>query len=164
MCYPHLFYFFLLRLLTCTVFLDRAFGEAIDLYKQICKEDASTCACTPARPCSRDDSNACLNFIMGYECDEKNCILGSLGCKNRPFGELEERNKRGNEYDIGVEIMETADRGYGIRSNRCFKPGQIIMEYTGEVITQSECNRRMHKEYKNNKVNSDEMLLWCQHS
>jgi [histone H3]-lysine4 N-trimethyltransferase ASH1L len=140
--------------------LDRAIGDAIDIYKMMINEkEMSTCACTPEHPCTREE-NRCLNFVMGYECDEHNCAVGKTVCENRPFAELEERHDRGNEYDIGVEIMETKDKGYGIRSMRTFKPGQIILEYTGEIITQEECNRRMHKEYKNNKVR-DRKILQC---
>jgi histone-lysine N-methyltransferase ASH1L len=37
-----------------------------------------------------------------------------------------------------------------VRSNRCFRPNQIIMEYAGEIITEEECDRRMNEIYKNN--------------
>jgi hypothetical protein len=53
---------------------------------------------------------------------------------------------------VGVEVIKTSDRGYGVRSNRCFRPHQIIMEYAGEIITDEECERRMNEEYKNNEV------------
>ena len=49
--------------------------------------------------------------------------------------------------------MKTIDRGYGIRANRSFEPNQIIVEYTGEIITQNECEERMTKRYKNSEVN-----------
>lgn len=48
--------------------------------------------------------------------------------------------------------MLTANRGHGIRANRCFGPHQIIVEYAGEIITQEECERRMKHEYKKNEV------------
>jgi len=43
------------------------------------------------------------------------------------------------KYNVGVEVIKTNDRGYGVRSNRTFDPNQIIVEYTGEIITQEEC-------------------------
>jgi hypothetical protein len=91
---------------------------------------------------------------MNYECDRDNCALEAEDdkCHNRQFLDLERRLERGNLYDIGVELLQTEDRGYGIRAMRSFEPGQIILEYTGEIITQDECSRRMHNEYKNNKV------------
>lgn len=35
---------------------------------------------------------------------------------------------------------------------RTFQPHQIIVEYAGEIITQSECERRMKQIYKKDKV------------
>ena len=89
---------------------------------------------------------------MLYECDETNCNIGKEYCTNRAFQELQERTKKGGRYRIGVEVFKTPDRGYGVRSNRCFEPNQIIMEYTGEIITEEECERRMREEYKDNEV------------
>lgn len=89
---------------------------------------------------------------MLYECDETNCNVGKEFCQNRAFQMLTERTKKGGRYRIGVEVFKTEDRGYGVRSNRCFEPHQIIMEYTGEIITDEECERRMNEEYKNNEV------------
>lgn len=48
--------------------------------------------------------------------------------------------------------METEGRGYGVRAMRTFEPHQIIVEYAGEIITQSECERRMKQVYKKDKV------------
>jgi palmitoyltransferase ZDHHC9/14/18 len=72
-------------------------------------------------------------------------------CGNRPFAELKRRAK-GNRYEYGVEVLDTADRGYGVRAMRCFDPFQIIVEYAGEIITQAECERRMKQIYKKDKV------------
>lgn len=88
---------------------------------------------------------------MFYECDDSNCGLGRE-CGNRNFEELKQRTKAGGKYNIGVEVIKTPDRGYGVRSNRTFEPNQIIVEYTGEIITQTECERRMRTIYKNNEV------------
>jgi len=65
---------------------------------------------------------------------------------------LQDRRKLGGKYRIGVEVVKTEDRGYGVRTNRCFEANQIIVEYTGEIITEEECDRRMHEDYKNNEV------------
>lgn len=93
-----------------------------------------------------------MNRIMEYECDESNCKVGADHCTNRPFAELQSRTKRGNKFDIGVEVWKTQDRGHGLRANRTFEPGQVIVEYTGEVITQDEKDKRMHTDYKDAKV------------
>lgn len=89
---------------------------------------------------------------MLYECDQTNCNVGKEHCTNRAFTHLAERRAAGGKYRIGVEVIKTSDRGYGVRSNRCFEPNQIIMEYTGEIITEEECERRMNEVYKNNAV------------
>lgn len=109
--------------------------------------ELSKCMCTEETGC---DEN-CQNRYMFYECDDGNCGLGP-DCGNRSFEELKQRTKAGGKYNIGVEVIKTADRGYGVRSNRTFEPNQIIVEYTGEIITQAECERRMRTIYKNNEV------------
>lgn len=89
---------------------------------------------------------------MFYECDNSNCNIGADGCTNRSFEHLRQRTKAGGKYNVGVELVKTLDRGHGVRSNRCFEPNQIIVEYTGEIITQDECDNRMHSSYKDSEV------------
>lgn len=89
---------------------------------------------------------------MFYECDNSNCNLGAEFCNNRAFEDLRQRCKAGGKYNVGVEVIKTADRGYGVRSNRTFDANQIIVEYAGEIITQDECDSRMAKLYKDNEV------------
>jgi histone-lysine N-methyltransferase ASH1L len=103
---------------------------------------SSKCVCSPQDGCNED----CQNRIMLYECDDTNCAAGRARCTNRAFADLQERRKGGGKYRIGVEVIKTADRGYGVRSN------QIIVEYTGEIITEDECDRRMNEDYKDNDV------------
>ena len=55
----------------------------------------------------------------------------------------------------GIEVMKTEDRGYGVRSMRAFEPGQVIVEYTGEIITPDEGDRRMNEDYKGKTVGSE---------
>lgn len=89
---------------------------------------------------------------MFYECDGTNCNLGADHCTNRSFEGLRQRTKAGGKYNVGVEVIKTLDRGHGVRSNRTFDPNQIIVEYTGEIITQDECDDRMHRRYKDAEV------------
>ncbi|OJD28584.1 hypothetical protein ACJ73_00025 [Blastomyces percursus] len=122
-------------------------GDAACIWKAIKLGECSTCMCTPESGC---DEN-CQNRYMFYECDDNNCKLGAELCGNRNFEALRQRSKLGGKYNIGVEVIKTADRGYGVRSNRTFAPNQIIVEYTGEIVTQEECERRMRTVYKNNE-------------
>ena len=89
---------------------------------------------------------------MLYECDNNNCNVGKMFCTNRAFADLTLRRSLGGKYRIGVEVVKTSDRGYGVRSNRAFKANQIIMEYTGEIITEAECEHRVNTIYKKNDV------------
>ncbi|KAF2397351.1 SET domain-containing protein [Trichodelitschia bisporula] len=112
----------------------------------------STCRCADA--CGDD----CINRHMQYECDETNCRLDPEDCTNRQFTSLGNRANgrlwhripdvtRPNLYEEGVEVVETKDRGHGVRAMRSFRPNQIIVEYVGEVITQDEADRRMEEVY-----------------
>ncbi|KAI9737979.1 MAG: hypothetical protein M1834_009349 [Cirrosporium novae-zelandiae] len=109
------------------------------------KEYMSTCLCTEETGCDDD----CQNRLMFYECDDMNCNLSPDNCGNRSFADLKRRCKKGGKFNIGVEVIKTVNRGYGVRSNRSFEPDQIIVEYTGEIITQEECDKRMNTLYKN---------------
>ncbi|KAI9374679.1 hypothetical protein BJX61DRAFT_274458 [Aspergillus egyptiacus] len=120
-------------------------GEAASIWRATKEEELSKCTCLPETGCDQD----CQNRYMFYECDDSICGLGPE-CGNRNFEELKQRAKAGGKYNVGVEVIKTADRGYGVRSNRTFEPNQIIVEYTGEIITQAECEKRMRTIYKKN--------------
>ncbi|KAI0403579.1 hypothetical protein F4802DRAFT_607993 [Xylaria palmicola] len=127
---------------------NRFVGDAAAYWKKIPHfKDQSKCTCTPEDPCDE----ACVNRSMFYECDSTNCNVGEKLCQNRAFARLQERTKAGGKYRVGVEVIKTSDRGYGIRANRCFEAHQIIMEYTGEIITEEECDRRMNEKYRDNQ-------------
>ncbi|WYZ45525.1 hypothetical protein EsH8_VIII_000841 [Colletotrichum jinshuiense] len=127
---------------------NRFIGDSIIYWKKTPHfVDQSKCVCKPEDGCSED----CQNRIMLYECDDKNCNVGREHCTNRAFADLQERKVGGGKYRVGVEVIKTPDRGYGIRANRCFESNQIIMEYTGEIITDEECTHRMETKYKDNK-------------
>jgi histone-lysine N-methyltransferase ASH1L len=133
-----------------TLTKNRFVGEAAQYWKKQKHMDdlPSKCVCKPEDGCAED----CQNRIMLYECDDTNCNIGKDVCSNRPFATLTERTQRGGRFRVGVEVFKTEDRGFGVRSNRCFRPHEIIMEYTGEIITEDECLNRMDTVYKNNEV------------
>lgn len=123
-------------------------GDAAAEWRVTKQMEYSACLCTPETGCDSD----CMNRYMYYECDGRNCNLTADQCGNRAFDDLRTRSKKGGKYNIGVEVIKTDSRGHGVRSNRTFDPNQIIVEYSGEVINQEECDRRMKKEYKKNEV------------
>ncbi|KAF9285587.1 Histone-Lysine N-Methyltransferase ash1l, partial [Mortierella alpina] len=45
----------------------------------------------------------------------------------------------------------TKERGFGIQTTAPIKKGNLVIEYRGEVISQTECHKRMEGIYKNNK-------------
>ncbi|MCJ1358822.1 MAG: hypothetical protein MMC33_008822 [Icmadophila ericetorum] len=122
-------------------------GDAAQVWKVTKQLEASTCICEPDSGCDE----RCFNRFMFYECDDNNCNIAADRCTNRSFEDLRKRCKAGGKYNIGVEVMRTLDRGYGVRSNRTFEPNQIIVEYAGEIITQDECDNRMRTLYKDNE-------------
>ena len=123
-------------------------GDAASIWKSIKLQEVSRCLCTPESSCDED----CQNRYMFYECDDSNCNMGADHCTNRAFENLRKRCKAGGKYNVGVEVMKTDGKGYGVRSNRTFEPSQIIVEYAGEIITQDECEERMNTLYKDNEV------------
>lgn len=128
---------------------DRFIGDSKEYWRNTPHFiDQSTCVCTPDDGCGE----SCQNRIMLYECDSGNCNVGPANCQNRAFADLTARRIKGGKYRVGVDVIKTSDRGYGVRSNRCFRANQIIMEYTGEIITEEECERRMNEVYKDNEV------------
>ncbi|KAF3086749.1 hypothetical protein TWF569_004193 [Orbilia oligospora] len=126
-------------------------GEAAELYKQQKNSrknayQSTMCNCTPE---SGGCGPGCLNRVMYYECDKNNCSLKD--CQNRPFRDLAIRVENDTWFDDGIEIILTQDKGYGLRACRSFGPNQIIVEYIGEIITQDECEERLHGPYKDNE-------------
>ena len=127
---------------------NRLIGEAKELWEKQEKLPASACVCQPPAPGEQGCEDDCLNRVMQYECNDDNCSLPASQCSNRSFAELAARTKKSGAFDLGVEVIKTGNRGFGVRSCRTFTPGQIIMEYTGEIISEGECQRRMREDYK----------------
>ncbi len=127
---------------------NRFVGDASQEWRISKFIEHSTCMCKPDAGCDSD----CMNRFMYYECDERNCNLSAEQCGNRAFDGLRQRAKKGGKYNVGVEVVKTADRGNGVRANRTFDPNQIIVEYTGEIVTQEECEARMRSIYKENEA------------
>ena len=132
---------------------NRLVGEAKELWDKSEKLPASVCVCRPPEQGSEDSGcdDDCLNRVMQYECNDDNCNLSASLCSNRAFATLASRVKKGGAFDIGVEVIKTSSMGFGVRSCRSFAPGEIIMEYTGEIISEGECQRRMREDYKDAK-------------
>jgi hypothetical protein len=81
---------------------------------------------------SFDCGENCLNRAMLIECSEL-CQCGPL-CKNRRF--------QRKQY-AKVEPFATEHKGTGLRTLQALEAGAFIIEYTGEVISLSQCLKRM---------------------
>ncbi|KAK1055447.1 hypothetical protein LTR74_015677 [Friedmanniomyces endolithicus] len=127
---------------------NRLVGEAKEMWEKSERLPASMCVCQASEQGDLGCDDHCLNRVMQYECNVDNCNLSALQCGNRLFTDLAVRMKKGGAFDIGVEVLKTPDRGFGVRSCRTWAPGQIIMEYTGEIISEGECQRRIREDYK----------------
>lgn len=126
---------------------NRIVGEAKELWEKQELLPSSACVCKKPVDGESGCDYDCLNRVMQYECNDKNCKLDTM-CNNRAFAQLAARTKKAGAFDVGVEVIKTHQRGFGVRACRTFVPGQIIMEYTGEIISEGECQRRMREMYK----------------
>ena len=128
---------------------NRLVGEAKQIWeKQTARLPASMCVCAAPTQEHEGCGEDCLNRVMQYECNDDNCNVGALACGNRNFASLGARMKDGGAFSVGVEVVRTGNRGFGVRSCRTWAPGEIVMEYTGEIVSEGECQRRMREEYK----------------
>ncbi|KAF9437887.1 Histone-Lysine N-Methyltransferase ash1l [Entomortierella beljakovae] len=102
------------------------------------------CHCTPPPPgagrvgCGED----CYNRVMFYECVSAHCPCGDQ-CSNQRF-----QKKHSEDH---LRVFWTQERGFGVQTLKPIKKGSLVIEYRGEVISQTECHRRMESIYKNNK-------------
>ena len=137
-------------MLTCQ---DVFVGDTKDVWTKKIRPELSLCLCSKEAGCGE----TCLNRTMNYECNENNCAAGPESCTNRPFADLKarlakSRSLNGALYKTGVEVLPTHDRGFGLRSNRTFDRNQIIVEYTGEIVTREEAERRVRNDDESKKV------------
>lgn len=81
------------------------------------------------------------------ECNESTCSIGT-DCTNRMITNLQPEKV----YEA-LEILEISYQGYGLASKVDLPGESIVIEYTGEVIVESEKQRRW-AEYKDKQVSS----------
>lgn len=141
---------------------NRFAADAKDHWRST-KLTPSLCMCPHPAPGSPElgcVEGVCLNRSMHYECDDNLCSLGNQ-CSNRDFAKLAARMERASKsdkksfrylYNVGVEVIKTNGRGFGVRAVRSFEPGEIITEYIGEIITPREAGRRIREDYANKPV------------
>lgn len=104
--------------------------------------DLPRCVCEPGF-CGEE----CLNRASFIECDPTCCPSGLADCTNRSIQELTARLAVHPE-NIGIKIVYSGSKGYGLYATRDFAPHELILEYTGDIIDTSEMERRLQHEYR----------------
>ncbi|RUP44687.1 hypothetical protein BC936DRAFT_149128 [Jimgerdemannia flammicorona] len=102
----------------------------------------ATCNCTPPPNGEMGCKEDCFNRMMFYECSPKYCPCGDQ-CSNQRF-----QRKEGVKE---LEVFWTNKRGFGLRTHVPISRNQLIIEYRGEIISQSLCQERMQNAYKNGR-------------
>ncbi|WAR00391.1 ASH1L-like protein [Mya arenaria] len=104
-----------------------------------CPYEAHTCNCSVplgqgAKGCGED----CLNRLIYSECFTDMCPCGPA-CSNQAI------QKR--QFAPGLQKFLTKERGFGVRTIKPIKGGDLVTEYVGEVVSEQEFRRRMTEEY-----------------
>jgi hypothetical protein len=103
-------------------------------------------ASTKVSASSLDCGANCVSRAMQHECDPSFCPCGKL-CQNNVF--------RRRKY-ARVKTVRTPDKGIGLICTAPIKRGDFVIEYTGEVITEQECFKRMSASARDDDDDDDE--------
>lgn len=107
------------------------------LARSLLFDEAACCSCTDDEGCAE----SCQNREMCYGCDKTNCRIGPR-CTNRVANKVEARCK----------VLQAGDRGFGLFADEAIRRNQFVAQYTGEVITMSECRERYSSIYSGRQV------------
>ncbi|XP_031431712.1 histone-lysine N-methyltransferase ASH1L-like isoform X3 [Clupea harengus] len=115
------------RKITSNVFVD---------VKPISEQTATQCACKPLETSAEKGcvDGDCLNRRMCVECVPSLCPCGEQ-CGNQAL-----QRRQGVR---GLERCRGRGTGWALRTPLPLRPGQLISEYLGEVVSQQEFRRRM---------------------
>lgn len=92
-------------------------------------DDSSICNCSSGMQCAMD---FCINRACHIECDQF-CPCGPY-CRNQRLQK--------KEY-AKLKLIKTPNRGFGVITEQDLTPGDLVLEYCGEVITVEECQDRL---------------------
>jgi hypothetical protein len=103
-----------------------------------CKEsnECTSCCCTEGVPAYdqngklTNEALECNSFII-YECNQS-CSC-PLSCSTRVL-------QKGSQ--IKMQVFKTQEKGWGVRTLQAIEKGQYLDEYIGELISDSEAERR----------------------
>ncbi|XP_052283595.1 uncharacterized protein LOC127880288 isoform X2 [Dreissena polymorpha] len=107
--------------------------------RPICRNEAHSCNCkTPSSATEKGCGEDCLNRLIYTECSADLCPCGP-SCSNQAI------QKR--QFAPCLQKFLTKDRGFGVRTTKPVKAGDLVTEYVGEVVSEQEFRRRMTEEY-----------------
>lgn len=99
-------------------------------------EDEETCLCLAQHNCFYVDDHLCdlNNKEPLFECNE--CCSCSNECRNRLV-------QLGSKYVF--QVFQTENKGFGLKSTMHVTKGSFVIEYVGELLTETEAKTRMSK-------------------
>ncbi|CAB4377226.1 SET domain-containing protein [Rhizophagus irregularis] len=116
----------------CNIFIERRRKH----------EKPVVCQCILPSDGGTGCTEECYNRVMFYECSPKDCP-----CKDKCSNQRFQKKERVKE----LEVIETPNKGFGLRTKVPIKKGQLIIEYRGEVISHETAMQRMETLYKNRR-------------
>ncbi|ORY06266.1 SET domain-containing protein [Neocallimastix californiae] len=115
------------KVLNQNVCLD---GEAKSRY------DSIPCDCKEDENCGSN----CINRSLFIECNPQFCKCGEK-CTNQRF-------QRYNKQSQQLKVFWSGGKGYGLKTEKPIKKDELIIEYTGEIMSLKACNERLKTIYK----------------
>ena len=100
--------------------------------------DAHACQCTVKSYEELGCGDDCINRMTYTECDVRTCPCGDK-CTNNAIQKHRSINT--------LERFMTEKKGWGVKTKNSVTAGTFIMEYVGEVVSETEFKLRMSHEY-----------------
>lgn len=121
-----------------TIITSNVYKENIDKVLLMSKltNDVQVCQCLPSEMCAQ----FCQNRDMFFE-----CTLGHCPCGEKCVNQRIQKGLR-----TLVTRFATHEKGYGVKATTAIKKGTIIIEYIGEVITETTYKSRILTLYRDN--------------
>ncbi|KAK7486796.1 hypothetical protein BaRGS_00021943 [Batillaria attramentaria] len=111
----------------------------VDVKQSSRKFEPHPCNCK--RPTESEEKGCqddCLNRVVFTECTPETCPCEDR-CSNQRIQQ--------QQFAPALEKFLTEDRGFGVRTLEPIPAGHFILEYLGEVVSETEFRRRMTEEY-----------------
>lgn len=97
------------------------------------EKESESCLCTLEASCSA--SSNCINRAIYVECDPEICPCGAK-CQNQRMNKM--------QYAPSTPFY-TGGRGWGLKGTSDLYPGDLLIEYIGEVLDMSMVRERLKK-------------------